>query len=164
MARGRRPALKAASVATLERALANRKREVAALEKQRDALRAQLARVEADIEKARGAAVGAAPKAKRAKRVGRPRRRAKNKVTLKQAIAAALKDADKPMKAADVLAAITAAGYQSNAKGFKQTVHSALTLHPNAKRVSRGVYEYQEADAAPAGTGRRRRAKRKAAK
>jgi hypothetical protein len=136
--RGKR-SLANASIATLERTLARRKREVVRLEKKRDALGARLARAEADLAALQGGAVSAAPAA----RPGKRRKRRQRKTSLAAAISQALKDAGKPMRAADVTEAVLAAGYTTRAKNFKQIVHSALTRHPDAKRIEKGLYVFK---------------------
>jgi len=166
-----------ASVATLERALARRKRGMEALATRRDALRARLAKVEAELaamEGAAGAPVAKAPKAKRVKRAKRAKKakrrgpRPGRKTSLAAVITKVLEGATKPMRAAAVTSAVLAAGYETKAKNFKQIVHSALTRHPDAARAGTGLYVLKgreramkgTAPAKKAGNGRRRAKKK----
>lgn len=164
----KRTRITSASIAVLERALARRRRDVARLEKKQASLRSQLAAVEADLAAVKGEVVKA-PAAKRGRPVGRPRRGRRGKESLKEAMSNALRAAEKPMRAADVLQAIVAAGYKSKAKDLKQIVHSTLTRHPHAKRVGRGEYVYDgpaegAAELTPAPAPGKRGRPRKAAK
>jgi len=139
--RGRRKAtLARASIAALERALLRRQRDVSRLEKRRDALQGRLARVEADLAALQGTSA-IVPAAKPRGRRGKPRRgRGRGGMSLAVAISGVLEGAKKPMRAAEVTTAVLAAGYKSQAKNFRQIVHSALTRHPGAARAGKGLY------------------------
>ena len=144
--RGRRPVLESASIAVLERALAKRRRDVAQLEGRRIQLACQLADVEAELRALRGEAAPEQPPAEQAAPPARParrsRRRAGGGLSLSEAVANVLKGATEPLRAAQVLERVEAAGYRSQAKNFKHLVHKALGRHPQAARVGRGLYAF----------------------
>jgi len=151
--RGRKPVLERVSIATLERALSRRKAEADALAKKREALRKELADVEKQLNELQGKAAAAAPAAEKKVTVVRRRRR-RGGLTLNEAVGQVLQSATGSVRAADVLEGVKALGYKSKAKDLKQIVHTALTQHPNAKRVARGEYVYDAAGAT--GKGKKR--------
>jgi hypothetical protein len=144
----KRATLKAASIAVLERALQQRKREVEQLLTQRADLTKRLGKIDEELKVLRGAGEVAPAVAAPAVKRGPAKRR--GQMSLDAAIGLALKNAAKAMRAADVTDAVLATGYKSQAKNFRQIVASALAHHPNAKRVETGLYEFKgELDVAP---------------
>ena len=144
---GRRTFLESASIAVLEGALARRQREAERLEAQRTRLAAQLAEVERSLAALQGEApegqpeTGAVAPARR--RARGQRRRPGGGPSLTEAITEVLRGASKPLRAAQVLEWVEAAGYRSRAKNFKHLVHKALGRHPQAARAGRGLYVYK---------------------
>ena len=137
--------LSSASVKTLERLLARRKREIASLEKRRATLLARLAEVERKLAALQGvpSAAGAKPvgRARKVKKVKKVvRRRKRRGASLATVIRQVLDAASGPLKAADITEKVLAAGYRTKAKNFRQIVLSTLSRHPDAARVGTGVY------------------------
>ena len=138
--RGRRPALAAASIAVLERALANRRREVDRLQARRDRWAARLADVERALAAVRGGPGAGRPPAAAAARKVAPRRRYRGQTSLAEAISQVLKSAGAPMRLTAVADSVRAAGYKSGAKRFDKMVHKAINRLAAVRRVGRGMY------------------------
>ena len=137
-------ALSSLPLADLHREIARRQQHHPRLRLRRDALLKEIAAIEAELGESGSIGVarrgpGRPPKAASSGRpVGRPRGpRAKNKTTLTEALAAALKG--KTMGVAEAADAIRKAGYKSNAANFRIMVNGALMKKP-FKRVERGKY------------------------
>lgn len=146
--------LSALSLSDLHRELARRGKQIAALRRRRDALLKKVAALDAQIgdepstpvrrgpgrpkgSKNRTSIVAASSAPGSAASSAPGRARAKNSVTLADALAAALKG--KTMGIAEAAQAIRKAGYKSNAASFRIMINGALSKKP-FKRVSRGKY------------------------
>lgn len=131
---GRLPSLARMSYDELQRELHRRSRSVGKLERKRDALRAKLDDLEAQIMRMGGSVNGGG----RARRGGggggtRPR----NELTLTEALQKAL--SGKTMGVSEVAEAVQKAGYRTNSNNFRTQVNIALSKGP-FKRVERGQY------------------------
>lgn len=129
-----RPATAGFNIAQLERILEDRRTEVSRLERLRSELRRKLDGVERQIAKLAGGLRGL-----RGRRGGT---RARNDVSLVEAIETAMRNAGKPMRVGDIVDAVQGAGYRSNSDNFRGIVNQ--TLIKERKRfaqASRGVYQ-----------------------
>jgi hypothetical protein len=114
--------------------LARRQRTVRKLAARRQRLAKELARVDAELE-----ALGQAAPA-RAGKAPAPRQRARNDVSLADALAAAMevRAVVSPSEAATL---VRRNGYKSTARNFGMLVSNALSKDQRFKRVARGQYE-----------------------
>lgn len=144
---GQRTTLSSASLVALERALAKRRRVAERLQARRDRLAARLAEIGAALQLVQGARGAERQPAEQAPvRTGRVRswrRRAGGRLSLLDAIGEVLKSAKEPLRAAQVMEQVEAAGYRSRAKNFTHLVHKALSRHPQAARAGRGLHVYK---------------------
>ncbi len=117
-----------------------RLRNLPKLIRQRDELNRQIEELE-KLGMAKPAAAKAAPKRRgRKPGAGKGRRRkARNAVSLSDALAAALK-AKSPLSVGDAMQAVKAAGYKSNSKIFRTIVNQTLAKEKRFKKISRGQY------------------------
>lgn len=125
------------NIAQLERILSNRRSELNRLERQRGELQRKLAGIDRQIFKLGGSMRGLGRRG-----AGGGGIRARNDVSLVEAIEAVLGKARKPMRVGDILDAVQAAGYRSNSDNFRGIVNQ--TLIKERKRfspVERGVYQ-----------------------
>lgn len=117
------------------------------LQRKEKSLLKKLAAVQAEIA-ALGHAVGGLTVIKRGRKPGRPakaagrrpRKRAKNKVKLADAIAAVLSK-DKSMSVAQIASAVKAGGYTSTSKTFETIIFQTLARDKRVKRAARGLYQ-----------------------
>lgn len=127
--------LKSLDTTALMAELKRRERNAKGLIKKRDKLARQLADVEAELSVlgATGSLRGSAPS-------GGPRKRARNKVSLTDALAQAMevRAVVSPAEAAEL---VKENGYKSTSQHFGMMVSNALTKDKRFKRVSRGQYE-----------------------
>ena len=131
-----RPATAGFNIAQLERILEDRRTEVNRLERLRNELQRKLDGVERQIAKLAGGLRGL-----RGRRGGGGTR-ARNDVSLVEAIEGAMRSAGKPMRVGDIVDAVQGAGYRSNSDNFRGIVNQ--TLIKERKRfaqASRGVYQ-----------------------
>ena len=142
------------TIRQLQRELNAKKRGLVALRRRRSKAAARLAAIEKEIAVLTGA--GAGPKVgrkkkvarkrgrparkKRAKKVARKRRRATGK-PLVAYMRQVLAKAPRGMRARDIAAAVTKAGYKSFSKDFYAVVAKTLLDRKLFQRVSRGVYK-----------------------
>ena len=119
-----------------------RLRDLPNLIRQRDELTRQIAELEnlglaqpAKPTKAAGKRRGPKPGAAK----GRRRRKARNAISLSDALAAALK-AKGSLSVGDAVQAVQAAGYKSNSKIFRTIVNQTLAKVKRFKKVGRGQY------------------------
>jgi len=130
-----------ASIADLQKALAKAEQRIAALEKKRANLLAQVGKVEAEIAVLRGEGKPTpAPAAPKAKRKGMKKAKRGRKGTLIEAIVNVLKAADSPMKVAEIAKAVVKGGYKTKSKNVPNVIREALTRVPGIKKASRGQY------------------------
>jgi DNA-binding transcriptional MerR regulator len=131
-----RPATAGFNIAQLERILEDRRTEVNRLERLRSELQRKLDGVDRQIAKLAGGLRGL-----RGRRGGGGIR-ARNEVSLVEAIETAMRNAGKPMRVGDIVDAVQGAGYRSNSDNFRGIVNQ--TLIKERKRfaqASRGVYQ-----------------------
>ena len=132
-----RPATAGFNLAQLERILQDRRSEVTRLERMRNELQRKLDGVERQIAKLAGGLRGL-----RGRRGALGGVRARNDVSLVEAIENAMRGAGKPMRVGDIVDSVHAAGYRSNSDNFRGIVNQ--TLIKERKRfaqVERGVYQ-----------------------
>jgi len=131
-------ALKSLSTDELQRELARRAKDAGKLENRRTKLLAELAEVEKELSFL-GGALGAGP-APRAKGSPTGRKRAKNDMSLPDAIAQAMevRAIVSPKEAADL---VRANGFTTTSKNFNMMVSNALAKDKRFKRLGRGQYE-----------------------
>ena len=135
-----RPATAAFNIAQLERILQDRRSELNRLERQRselqrklDGLDRQITPLTGSLRGRRGGGGGGG---------GGPGSRARNEVSLVEAIETALRGTGKPMRVGDIVEAVQGAGYRSNSANFRGIVNQ--TLIKERKRFSaaeRGLYQ-----------------------
>ena len=135
-----RSSLAKVSTAILKEELRRRLAALPRLIAQRDELNRQLAELEAlgATEEAAKPAKARAPR-KRARKV----QRAKNPVTLAEALAKAIK-AKESMSIAEATEAVLASGYKSTSKNFKHVVKQTLSHDKRFERVGTGQYAVKE--------------------
>ncbi len=130
--------LDTASVAELERALAERKRGSEKLLRRRGRVVEQLAEIDAEL-----AELGIRPDGGTVAAFGggggRGGRRPRNDKTLPEAMAEVMKG--KELRVKEIAEAVLASGYQSNSANFTTIVSQALGREDKRfKKISRGVY------------------------
>jgi hypothetical protein len=134
-------ALKSVSTAELRRELTRRERGARKLSLRRDKLARQLAALESELSDLglsagrTGRRPGRPPKAGR----GGGRRRARNSVSLADAIARVVK-VGATVSPADVASRVRKSGYKSTSAHFGMMVSNALSKDSRFKRLSRGQY------------------------
>jgi hypothetical protein len=121
--------LKRISTADLNRELERRELDARALLKKREKLLMELSKIEADLAD-RGAAG----------ELGVPRKRAKNDVSLGDALAQAM-EVRAVVSPAEASQLVKANGYKTTSKNFNMMVSNTLAKDRRFKRVSRGQYE-----------------------
>ncbi len=127
------------SVAELERALAQRKREVKLLQAKRQKMSAALAKLDARIARLEGSVAVPSAVGRLAQSGGR-RPRAKNARTLADVLAGVLQ-ADKAMTIAEIVDGAKKAGYKSNAANFRLIVNQTLLKDKRFKKTGFGLYK-----------------------
>ncbi len=125
------------TTADLKKELARREKGVTKLEKRRDKIAKELAAVEKDLaalggRKPRG---GGRPAASTGRRT-----RAKNDISLPDAVAAAM-EVGAVVSPKEAAALVLSNGYKTTSKTFGVQVSQALTKDKRFKRVGRGQYE-----------------------
>jgi hypothetical protein len=150
-------AAKTLSIADLEREIARRKSALTSLEAKHKSLLGQLKDVESEIAAIRGTGGGSGRKrgpgrprgTGRPAGAGRPRKttgarskgsRGKNKLTLPDAIAAAM-DVGAVVSPKEAAEFVKANGYKTKSKTFGIQVATTLSKDARFKRVGRGQYE-----------------------
>lgn len=128
-------ALKNMTTADLRRELERRTRNVGKLQRRRDKLVAEIAEIDAEL-----AALGEAGNDPAPAAAAGPRRRARNAVSLPDAISAAMEIGAvvSPKEAADL---VQANGYKTTSANFNMMVSNALAKDKRFKRLGRGQYE-----------------------
>ena len=122
------------SLEALEKEIRRRRKLLPSLIAKRDEMNRQIAELETLGLPARKARPGRGS-AKKAK----PRRRAKNKLSLADALAGVLKG-KKSMSVAEAAEAVLAGGYKTTSAAFKSIVNQTLIKDKRFKSVSRGQY------------------------
>ena len=131
------PSLDTASVAELERELAERKRGSEKLLRKRERVLAQLADIDAEL-----AEMGISPSGSALNRAGGGgggRTRPRNDKPLPEAMVEVMRG--KQMGVSEIAEAVQAAGYKTSSANFRTIVNQALIRETDLfKKVSRGVY------------------------
>ncbi len=139
--------LSSLSTSELQAELERREAQRGELERERDALLAQLSSIEDELSALGGAARRRGPgrprkinSAPRAKTGGRRRgRRARNSMNLVESLQKTL--AGRTMSVTDVTEQVQKDGYQTTSANFRTIVNQALLSNPNVfKKVDRGQY------------------------
>lgn len=128
------------NIAQLERLLQERRTALTRLERQRDSLSRKLDGIDRQIEKLGGSLRGGR-RGNALRGMGGGRIRARNEVSLVEAIESVLRENGKPMKVGDIVAGVEAKGYRSNSANFRGIVNQ--TLIKERKRFAnaeRGTY------------------------
>ncbi len=130
------------SVSDLEKMLEDTRAELSNLESRKKQLEAELADVDSRITVLNGTGTPSAPKratkkrtkkvAKRAKAAGAGGKRVKNQQSLRKVILGILPKGGKGMSLDEVMNAVLASGYRSNATDFRQVVY--LNLYNLARK------------------------------
>ena len=147
--------LKKASTSMLLAEVNKRRKSLPKLRRQRTQLLTRLEKVQSRIEELGGdhsagqrgpgrlrkpsgkRGPGRPPKKAGVKKTTR-RKRAKNKISLADALAAVM--TQKPMKIADIISAVKQKGYRSSSNQFRNIVTQRLVADKRFKRVGRGEY------------------------
>jgi hypothetical protein len=132
----RNGALSGVSLADLERMIRNRQRELKKLLKQRARLQAKLDRIDDQI-----VSVGGNGRAHRGR--GRTGGRARNAITLPDAIAQTLSRVKAPTSVSNIIDGVLKAGYQSRSANFRSVVNQALIKDKRFVAASRGMYQFR---------------------
>ncbi len=132
-------ALSRLSTVDLRRELARRERGASKLVAQRVKLAKQIAALDAEL-----ASLGAAAPARRGRPVGsknkrKAARRARNKTSLPDTLAAAVKPGA-TVTVPQATNAVLASGYKTADRNFGQTIARTLAAHKGFKRKGRGTY------------------------
>jgi hypothetical protein len=132
--------LEALSTKQLTRELERRQAQLRQLVSRRDRAQQQLAELDRQIAELGGPA-GSGPAGARHARPARPRRtRARNAVSLPDAIAMAV-EVRATITPAEAAQLVLRNGYRSTSKNFGMMVANALAKDARFRRISRGVYE-----------------------
>ena len=129
-----RRTLTKARTSDLQAELKRRQQRLPALKRRQANLTAELVELGEQI-KALGGGVSAARK----KRAAPARRRPKNKMSLADALAKALKK-DKPMTVGEAIAGVKKLGYRSSSTNFRMIVNQTLVKDKRFNRRGRGKY------------------------
>jgi len=145
------------SIANIRRLLAKKTQELAELRAQRKNLASRVKQVDRKIAQLKGGQA-APPKGRVAKPARKVAKLAKRKPadgpSLKQLILDALTKADGALTIADVIQAVTEAGYTSISGDFRGLVNAALVEMDQVRRVARGKYALKESTGSAPGKGR----------
>jgi hypothetical protein len=131
--------LKTLDTTALKAELKRRERNAKSLLRKRDKLAQQLAEVEKELGALGSTGTGRGPGRPKGSGTG-PRKRARNKVSLADALAQAMevRAVVSPSEAAEL---VRENGYKSTSQHFGMMVSNALSKDKRFKRVSRGQYE-----------------------
>ncbi len=141
---------KGATISELERLLGKQKHRLKSLQRKRDRLRSQAAKIDEEIESLLGKP--AAPKKVR-------RRRRKGAKSLRQSILDVLAQSPEPKTAAEIAQAVAEAGYKSRSKSLVSLVRQVCYRSDEIQTKERGKF----APARPASPPPRSREKKKPA-
>jgi len=128
----RPPATPGLSLAQLERLMNTRRAEMSKLTRQRDKLQKRLDAVDSKIAAISGGAGG------------RPGSRARNAVSLQEAILQVLTKAGGPMKVGDIMDKVSNMGYRSTSANFRGIVNQTLIKDKRFVSSSRGMYQLKK--------------------
>lgn len=116
------------SISALEKLLAKSRRETARLLKVRQKLQAKIEVLDNRIR-----AIGGSPGS-------RSGTRARNAVSLVEAITKVLEKADGPLKVGEIMQKVLATGYRSNSENFRGVINQTLIKEKKFKSAARGTY------------------------
>jgi len=148
------------TIGQLKAEIARRQKNLSRLRKKRAGLVKQLDGIDKEIAETAGKAEKKPVKKKPAKKKAT---RAKNKMSLVEALAGVLKGKS-GVAINEAVAGVLAAGYKSTSKEFKLIVNQTLSKNPVFRKVSRGVYALQEGKRKAAGKKAKKVAKKKVRK
>lgn len=138
-----RPSTAAAfNIAQLERLLQERRTELTRLERQRQSLSRKLDGIDRQIVRLGGSLRGG--RRGNALRLGGLGIRARNDVSLVEAIESVLRENGKPMKVGDIVAGVEARGYRSNSVNFRGIVNQTLIKEKRFTSAGRGIYQLKK--------------------
>jgi hypothetical protein len=123
----------ALSLNELERLVKTRRRALARLVRQRDAIEKQVRALDDRIAELGG------PES-HAGRNSHTRRRPRNGVSLPEAIYAVLSKSEKPLSVGEIADGVSRAGYRSGSANFKGIVNQTLVKDKRFARAGRGLY------------------------
>jgi len=136
-------ALKSITTEELQKELARRERGAAKLQAKRERLLKQLEALDKELASL-GLEPGERPRRRTSTRgggrAGGTRRRARNPISLPDAIAAAM-EVRAVVTPAEAAQLVKSNGYKTNAKNFNMMVSNALAKDKRFKRLARGQYE-----------------------
>jgi len=131
-----RTATNGLSLSQLERLLDHRRRDLAKLQKQRSKIQKRLDGIDSRIESIGGPLSGG--------RGGRRGSRARNAVSLQDAIHQILSRSSSAMQVGDIVDKVRATGYKSNSANFRGIVNQTLIKDKRFTAPSRGVYQLKK--------------------
>ena len=121
------------SLAQLERLVQSRRGEMAKLTRKREKIQKQLDAIDGRIASISGGASG-----------GRGGTRARNEVSLQEAILQTLSKAGGPLSVGQILDKVSAAGYRSTSANFRGIVNQTLIKDKRFVSSSRGMYQLKK--------------------
>lgn len=133
-----RPSTSNLSLAQLERLMRTQRTKVSRLSRQRDKVLKKLDALDAQIASLSGG-VGVNGRGR-----GGGGGRARNEVSLQDAIHQILSKAGGPMNIADITAKVLATGYQTNSANFRGIVNQTLIKDKRFSSASRGMYQVKK--------------------
>ncbi|HEX8520922.1 MAG TPA: hypothetical protein VF669_01615 [Tepidisphaeraceae bacterium] len=119
------------SIEQLEQLLNSRRNQLNKLLKERGKLEKRMEMLDAEIRELGGNTGGRGS-------------RARNDISLVEAIESVMREAGKPMKVGDILAGVQARGYRSNSANFRGIVNQTLIKEKQFTQASRGVYQLKK--------------------
>jgi hypothetical protein len=131
----RTPASSNLSLTQLERLLDRRRKDLAKLQRQRSKIQKRLDAIDTKIESIGGPFSG---------RGGGRGSRARNSVSLQDAIHQILTKSGGPMSVGDIVDKVEATGYKSNSANFRGIVNQTLIKDKRFTAPSRGVYQLKK--------------------
>jgi hypothetical protein len=130
------------SLAQLERLVRTRRTEMTRLTRQRDKLQKRLDDLNGRISEIAGGPGFAGGMGGRS--AGGGGGRARNDVSLQDAIHQVLSKASAPMAVGDIMEKVRAAGYRSNSANFRGIVNQTLIKDKRFTSAARGVYQLKK--------------------
>ena len=122
------------SIEDLRRLLHAREREIRVLLRRRSRIERKLGALDDRIAQIGGAGAGGVS-------FDRRMRRARNDVSLNEAIEKVLGRTKKPLSVGDIVAGVQSSGYRSTSKNFRAVVNQTLVKDKRFTSVSRGMYQ-----------------------
>lgn len=140
---------KVVSIAALEAALAQKRRQLESLASERVALVRQLEKVDQRIALLRGNQPKVAPAPQAKVQAPKRRRRKSGGEPLSGVVARVLKEAGRPLSVKEITEAVLAAGYKTTSKDFGSVVAQYVYGGRALQRVGRGLYTLPEGAEVP---------------